>query len=180
MQNQIWENNSDVITCLFMFVCPCHICHVYMLSLACWNFTYQELSGGWVGSSLTFCHAVFISHPTRSMHSFPPWEGIFEITKHNAVNFSFVNECNSMMLQCSNNHTMLNQRSFPFLRKTEKCVPGLSFQLHIQFEHVARKFANKLFDGFTCFTTFMCLLHVALCDAGVDQGLFGAPGSPMP
>ena len=75
---------------------------------------------------------------------------------------------------------MLNQRSFPFLRKTEKCVPGLSFQLHIQFEHVARKFANKLFDGFTCFTTFMCLLHVALCDAGVDQGLFGAPGSPVP
>jgi len=60
VQNQIWENNSDVITCLFMFVCPCHICHVYMLSLACWNFTYQELSGGWVGSSLTFCHAVFI------------------------------------------------------------------------------------------------------------------------
>ena len=74
VQNQIWENNSDVITCLFMFVCPCHICHVYMLSLACWNFTYQELSGGWVGSSLTFCHAVFISHPTRSMHSFPPWD----------------------------------------------------------------------------------------------------------
>ena len=146
-------NLGKQLRCHHMFIYVCmsiHICHVYMLSLACWNFTYQELSGGWVGSSLTFCHAVFISHPTRSMHSFPPWEGIFEITKHNAVNFSFVNECNSMMLQCSNNHTMLNQRSFPFLRKTEKCVPGLSFQLHIQFEHVARKFANKLFDGFTC------------------------------
>ena len=113
-------------------------------------FTCQDTSGGWVGSSLTF--AMLFSFPTPLVPCTRSHPGIFEITKHNAVNFSFVNECNSMMLQCSNNHTMLNQRSFPFLRKTEKCVPGLSYQLHIQFEHVARKFANKLFDGFTCFT----------------------------
>ena len=163
-----------------MFVCPCHICHVYMLSLACWNFTYQELSGGWVGSSLTFCHVVFISHPTRSMHSFPPWEGIFEITKHNAVIFSFVNECNSMMLQCSNNHTMLNQRSSPFCARRKSVCPvfhiSCTFSLNMSLENLQ---INYLM-GSHVLRFYICLLHVALCDAGVDQGLFGAPGSPVP
>ena len=70
---------------------------------------------------------------------------------------------------------MLNQRFFPFLRKTEKCVPGFHFSCTFSLNMFLGKFANKLFDGFVwrCIDVFK---HVALRSAGVDQGLFGCQG----
>ena len=70
---------------------------------------------------------------------------------------------------------MLNQRFFPFLRKTEKCVPGFHFSCTFSLNMFLGKFANKLFDGFVwrCIYVFK---HVALRSAGVDQGLFGCQG----
>ena len=147
-------NLGKQLRCHHMFIYVCmSMPHLSCLHVEpCMLEFYISRTKRWVGGLIAHFLPCCFHFPPHSFHALVPTLGIFEITKHNAVNFSFVNECNSMMLQCSNNHTMLNQRSFPFLRKTEKCVPGLSYQLHIQFEHVARKFANKLFDGFTCFT----------------------------
>ena len=125
---------------LFMFGCPCLICHVYMLSHACRIF-YMSRYKRWVGGLIAhFCHAVFISHPTRSMNSFPPvGSGIFEMKTQCSEIFMCANKCNSRDVAMQQQPHHAEPEIFPLSAQDGKVCARISFQLHIQFEHVSRK-----------------------------------------
>ena len=120
--------------------------------------------GGWAHRSLLAMH-FFISHPTHSQNSFPPYGiwGFDVILTQSSVSTSCWNKCNSSMLLCRNIHHMLDQRFLPYLRRRKRDVSVVIHTFCIQ--HVLGKISQINYLMGLClfaFDTWRCDVPVLI------------------
>ena len=174
--NQTWQNNLFVNLWTCTHSCPGSCTHMllWFMDVGILHVKFNFEVGGWAHRSLLAMH-FFISHPTHSQNSFPPYGiwGFEVILTQSSVIISWWNKCNSSMLLCRNIHHMLDQRFLPYLRRRKRDVSVVIHTFCIQ--HVLGKISQINYLTGLCLFAFR---HVALRCAGVDQG--SLPGSPLP